>query len=128
MGAIITAFGKELRKMRIDAGEVLKTMATKLDITSSYLSAIEVGKRTVSEKFLAKLESIYELSAEKMEVLRKAIDEDSPKIEVNLQKTSKKQRSTALAFARTFQSLDDETLASIMKLLNEEGENDGNGI
>ena len=70
MKAMITEFGKELRKMRIDAGEVLKDMATKLGITSSYLSAIEVGKRTVSERILTNIQEKYTLSEAEMLRLR----------------------------------------------------------
>ena len=44
---MITEFGKALRKLRIDRGETLKIMADNLEMTSSYLSAIECGKRNI---------------------------------------------------------------------------------
>lgn len=124
MKAMITEFGKELRKMRIDAGEVLKDMATKLGITSSYLSAIEVGKRTVSERILTNIQEKYTLSEAEMLRLRAAVEKDKPKVEINLKNTTPVQRSTILAFARTFHELDRETLEKIQKLLSEENEND----
>ena len=43
----MTDFAKALRILRIERGEVLKDMADKLGITSSYLSAIECGKRKI---------------------------------------------------------------------------------
>lgn len=42
---MLTAFGKEVRKIRLDRGELLKTMADSLGVKSSYLSAIEHGKK-----------------------------------------------------------------------------------
>jgi len=124
MKALVTAFGKELRKMRIDAGEVLKDMAFKLGITSSYLSAIEVGKRTVSDKLLKKIHEAYGLSEEKMSILTDAVEQDKPRIEFNLKNATQAQRSTVLAFARTFHELDQDTLEKIQKLLNEGNEDD----
>jgi len=41
---MITEFGRILRNIRMDCNELLKDMADKLNITSSYLSAIEHGK------------------------------------------------------------------------------------
>ena len=55
---MITEFGKELRKLRIDRGEILKTMAEKINVTSSYLSAIECGKRNIPADLIQKLTSI----------------------------------------------------------------------
>ena len=42
---MITPFGKSLRNIRMDRGMLLKDMAQDLDVTSSYLSAVEVGKQ-----------------------------------------------------------------------------------
>ncbi|MBR2508224.1 MAG: helix-turn-helix domain-containing protein [Lentisphaeria bacterium] len=128
MGAIITEFGRELRKIRIDAGEVLKDMAEKLGYTSSYLSAIEVGKRAVPEKFLCKLQECYGLPDSIMETLKNAVDNDVPKVEINLKGTKTAHRRAAMAFARTFKSLDEEMMENILKLLNNKEENDRNDI
>ena len=46
---MITRFGKELRKIRIDHGEILKDMAEKLQVTPSFLSSVEVGKKKCSD-------------------------------------------------------------------------------
>ena len=45
---MITELGKHLRKIRIDHGEILKNMADKLGVTSSFLSAVEIGKRNMT--------------------------------------------------------------------------------
>ena len=42
---MLTSLGRFLRKLRIDRGEILKNMAEKLEVTSSFLSAVENGKK-----------------------------------------------------------------------------------
>lgn len=46
-GDMLTPFGKLCRKIRIDHDELMEDMARKLDVTTSYLSAVERGKRKV---------------------------------------------------------------------------------
>ena len=55
---MVNEFGKLLRKIRIDNGEILKDMADKLEMTSSYLSAIECGKRNIPNNLIPRLEQI----------------------------------------------------------------------
>ena len=52
---MLTDFGKELRKIRIDNNEFLKDMANKLGVTVSYLSAVENGKRDIPDEWLDKI-------------------------------------------------------------------------
>jgi len=42
---MLTRLGRFLKKLRIDNGEILKNMADKFNVTASYLSAVENGKR-----------------------------------------------------------------------------------
>ena len=42
---MITCVGRFLRKLRIDRGEILKTMAETLGVSSAFLSALENGKK-----------------------------------------------------------------------------------
>jgi len=38
---MLTSLGQFLRKLRLERGEILKTMADKLGVTSAFLSAVE---------------------------------------------------------------------------------------
>lgn len=58
---ILTNLGKQTRKLRIDNEELLMDMANKLEISASYLSSIETGKRKVPKEFIQKIESIYKV-------------------------------------------------------------------
>jgi transcriptional regulator with XRE-family HTH domain len=59
---MITPFGKFCRKLRIDNDEFLKDMARKLEVTPSYLSAVEKGKRPIPSDWGQKIAGLYELS------------------------------------------------------------------
>jgi transcriptional regulator with XRE-family HTH domain len=57
-----TDFGKFCRKLRIDNNELMKDMANKLGVTTSYLSAIEKGKRNIPTDWAEQIAEHYELT------------------------------------------------------------------
>lgn len=65
----LTEFGKFLRKLRIDNGELLKDMAIKLSVTPSFLSMVETGKRSAPKKWEEEIEKVYNLSLKQKEEL-----------------------------------------------------------
>lgn len=115
---VITEFGKALRKLRIDRGEILKSMAEKINMTSSYLSAIECGKRNIPTDLIQKLTSIYNLSEKEQQELSKARDQSLKSIEIELSANNICKRDLALQFARKFDDMDDELAIQILKFLN----------
>lgn len=56
---MVTAFGKFLRKLRVDRELTLRDMATSLGISSAHLSAMELGKRTIQPQLADKIAAIY---------------------------------------------------------------------
>lgn len=119
---MITQFGKILRKMRIDHGEILKSMAEKLEMTSSYLSAIECGKRNIPADLIEKLVLIYNLSESEEKELLEARDNCINTVEINLTESNSHKRGLALQFARKFDDIDDEDAARILEYLNRKRE------
>ena len=116
---MLTAFGKELRKLRIMAGELIRDMAAKLDVTASYLSAVETGKRQIPNGWVNKISDIYGLSPEEKSALQKAADASALSVKLDLNGLTDRRRQTAVLFAREFSGMDDEKLESIRKLLTE---------
>jgi transcriptional regulator with XRE-family HTH domain len=55
----ITEFGKAVRKARIDADESLASMATKLNTTPSFLSAMEMGRKKIPGDWISKMEAFF---------------------------------------------------------------------
>lgn len=68
---MITAFGKFTRKLRVDNNELMKDMAAKLEVTTSYLSAVENGKRKIPVNWGNQIASQYELTEQQATELMK---------------------------------------------------------
>lgn len=117
MKGTTTELGKSLRKLRIDVGETLGDMAERLGITSSYLSAIEKGKRPAPSGLIDKVADLYSLSDDARGSLAAAADKTLKSVKVELEGASDSKRDAALCFARSFDDLDDETAKSVLKLL-----------
>ncbi|MDK0626423.1 helix-turn-helix transcriptional regulator [Clostridium perfringens] len=116
---MLTYFGKFARKLRIDNGELLKDMAEKLEVTTSYLSAVEVGKRNIPTKWKEKLVNIYNLDENKEHELDEAIFNSQKVIKLNLENLRKdSDKELMLAFARKFEDLDDDSKKDIINILN----------
>ena len=130
MAKEVTEFGKELRKLRIDRGDVLKKMADALGCTSSYLSAIECGKRGVPSDLIPRIQALYGLDDEQVARLEAARDSTLSNVKLDLEGASGEQRDVALMFARTFKSLSREEIEEMKRFLSkasEEGEGDDDG-
>ena len=68
-----TEFGKYIRILRIEHGELLRDMAIMLNATLSYLSSVELGKREVPAEWLEPIAAHYKLSPERMNELTGAM-------------------------------------------------------
>lgn len=119
---MLTAFGKELRKLRITAGELIRDMADKLGVTASYLSAVETGKRQIPDGWVVKIADLYSLSSAEKGALQNAADASALSVKFNLNGMDDRRRQTAVLFAREFSELDDQKLEQIRMLLGERGE------
>ena len=115
---MLTAFGKILRKLRIDNGEILKSMADQLGISSSYLSAIEMGKRVIPEDFITRLSQIYALSGEDIQQLENAKLQGITQVKLDINNVSSEKRNAALVFARKFEEMDEQTVNKVLAVLN----------
>lgn len=123
---MLTTFGKELRKMRIESGEVLKDMADRIGVSTSFLSAIETGKKNIPARLIDKLCSEYSLPLQRRLELEDAARKSVPTVKVGLAGASEDRRDMALIFARNFEDVTDETARQIIDLLSR-GVDDGGG-
>lgn len=112
-----TEFGKYVRKLRIDNDEILKDMASKLNVSSSFLSSLETGKKAIPVTIFDKLTKNYNLSQAQQVELRRAIDLSTSVAKISLSGTNSEKDETAVLFARTFEDIDDSVMLQIKKLL-----------
>jgi len=117
---MLTSLGKFLRKIRIDNNEYLKDMADKLDVTVSFLSAVENGKKKMPSSWNGKICSLYDLDEEQTNEFTKAIAESEEKIELNLKNVDIKNQCLAISFARKFSDFNDRKLEEIMRIMEDD--------
>jgi transcriptional regulator with XRE-family HTH domain len=114
---MLTEFGKILRKLRIDKGEILKNMADRLNMSSAYLSAIEMGKRAIPDNLVTRLIEIYALSESDIQQLKRAEAESVTQIKLDIEGASFAKKNAALVFARTFEEMDDQTVDKLLAVM-----------
>ena len=117
---MLTEIGKLLRKLRIDRGEVLKDMADKLNVSSAYLSAVEVGKRTIPEHWAAEIIRLYSLEGKVADELTFLADASLKTIKLDIEGLGQKKREAALVFARSFEEMDVETAEKLIQMLRKD--------
>ena len=113
-------YGKFLKHLRIDKDELLKDMAKKLELNTSYLSAIESGNRDIPPDLTEKICDLYELSEEDCRTLHEAeLNTDRKVVQINMEalKESRLAKEVALSFAGKVATLSDEQLQKIKAVL-----------
>lgn len=122
---MLSPFGKFCRKLRLERGELLLDMAKKLQVQSSYLSSVEVGRKSVPESWKDEIANLYNLNIDEKKDLEKAIDESIRQIKINMENRSDKDRQFLLAFARKLDDLELSEKESILKILQNNKKNGG---
>lgn len=112
---MLTAFGRFCRKLRIDNGELMKNMASRLGVTVAYLSAVEIGKRAVPEAWLEKIEESYNLSKQEVQEMKKAFEESVDFVKLSLKNQSPAHREVAVMFAHTFNELNEDEIKVLLE-------------
>jgi len=107
--------GKELRKIRIDAGERLLDMADHLGMSVAFLSAIETGRKQPPMDFSTKLFKSYKLeptlATRIVQLCARARDN------FTLAASTPLQRDTAAELAMGFARLSDDELNRIRMIM-----------
>ncbi|NNU96158.1 helix-turn-helix domain-containing protein [Anoxybacillus sp. EFIL] len=114
---MLTEFGRFCRKLRIDNGELLKHMADKLGVTSSYLSAVENGKRNVPQDWVEKIANLYSLGTEEYSELKKAAQNSQKVVKLDFEGFDLEDKDTLLALARQFKDLTEDDKMLIKNIL-----------
>lgn len=118
---MLSAFGKELRRIRLDKSELLKDMADRLGVTSSYLSAVEHGKRDIPSDWINKIICDYSLEKEQGEKLKKAAESSVLSVKISLKGKSAETADLVNAFARKLNSFSEEDVDKMMRLIDSAG-------
>lgn len=94
----LSPFGKLVRKGRIEAEITLGEMAKALNVSSAYLSAVETGKRPVSDGLVAEVKRLFKRKGLDVKDLDNAAAQSKKVIDVS--DLSMEDRARVVAFAR----------------------------
>ena len=117
-----TKFGEFMRIRRVKNHEVMGDTAKLFGVKVPFVSTVESGKRNVPEEWIPILVEHYNLSTAEQEELYKAVEESKTQMKISLVSASNTQRKLAVQFQRSFEKLDEDTAAAIIKLLDKEGD------
>jgi HTH-type transcriptional regulator, competence development regulator len=121
---MLTAYGKFLKKFRIDRNETLADMAGKLKISSAYLSSIENGTREIPAKMSMNIKLAYSLAFNEFLALI-AAENATPRKTVTLELDSLPEdplyKETAVSFGVYLNMLDKDVVQKIYDLIQAGG-------
>jgi len=114
---MLTEVGKFLRKLRIDHNEILLDMSEVLNVTPSFLSAVENGKKSMPPTWYNIIVSGYSLNEQQITEFQEAIAKTQSSISINLNDISDTRKMTVLSFARQISELEDDQVHKINEIL-----------
>lgn len=126
MNKQVTDVGRFLRKLRLDENEVLFDMAKKLECSSAFISAIELGKRPIPYDLQQKIIIIYSLSENQQKDFQRAIDQSAKSVTIGFDELSDNSKELALVFARRLRTMEDTEAAKLLNLLNNQNKGENN--
>jgi transcriptional regulator with XRE-family HTH domain len=115
-----TEFGKLLRIIRVERGEILKHMSDRLNISPAYLSAIENGRREIPSDFIEKIVAEYNLEKEEEIKLHNVAILETKSMRTELADANSAQKQAFSLFARSLSELNAEDLTKISKIIRKE--------
>lgn len=118
-----TKFGEFARMLRLQHNQVMGDMAMILNVSTSFLSAVETGKKNIPLEWENILIKEYSLGKPEKIELKEAIANSKSQVKLKLTGVDNAKREVALKFARSFDEIDSNTVEMIMKLL--EGKKNG---
>lgn len=114
-----TPFGVLMNQLRAAVHVNLGDMAESIDVSASYLSAVEVGKRPVSPKILnASIEYFSRLGVDAKDLQDKA-DESNNRVNVEVASMHAEDRLMMASFARQLPSMSKDKKEQIQALMSE---------
>lgn len=118
MAIKLTELGRALRELRVVRGEVLFDMAEKLRISTSMLSAIEIGTKQAPNDFVQKLAEHYEAVADDQARFARLAELTRKHVKIRLDSGNPETREMKLEFAKKADDLNTADVEAIRLLLS----------
>lgn len=118
---MLTAFGREVRKLRIDFTPPmkLKDLAEMVGVSSAYLSSIETGDKSASPMLVDKVADALRVDTVTRRGLHRLAAESVKVVQLDLSAgRSHRSRDLATQFARKFPTLDESQVTELLKIID----------
>ncbi|NOZ32170.1 MAG: helix-turn-helix transcriptional regulator [Alphaproteobacteria bacterium] len=110
----MTPLGARLRRMRAERGIALKDMASALDVSSAYLSALEHGHRSRPTWYLLqRIITYFNIIWDEAEELQRLVEISDPKISINTAGLDPMATELANRLAASIADLSEEDLRTL---------------
>ena len=117
----MTPFGAKVRELREKKGATLKDMAAELHVSAAYLSALEHGRRgKPTPGLVMEICGYFGLIWDEAEAMKRLADLSHPKVTIATGGLSPEATELANRLARDIESLDDHTVAELLRVIKEE--------
>ena len=112
---MLTEFGKVMRIIRINSGDSMRDMASKIGMSATYLSAIETGKRNIPENMEELLFSHYDFSEKDKRNIKEAIEKSTSRVKIDLTEMTEKKKKLIYSIKKN--DIDEETLDRLCEII-----------
>ena len=113
----LTPFGKLIRILRIEEEVKTKDMADEIGVSVAYLSAVETGKKKLSDSFIDSVVSFFSAKGIESDKIYNAADKSKQEFTIKVKESPDESRELVAQFARKFQSLTDEDTKQLIDIL-----------
>lgn len=115
----MTPLGEKLRTLRAERGMLLKDMATALEVSPAYLSALEHGRRgAASAGLIHQICQLFGLIWDDADELNALAKQSRPRLRLNSAGLTAAQTALANRLAREFRNLDQDAIQAIQAVLD----------
>lgn len=111
----LTPFGIACRKLRLDKGLRLLDVASRIDKSSAFISAVETGRKSIPDAYMLSLSRAMDLAPAELRELRRAADRTRK--EVAVENLPEDQRELVAAFARRLDEVPTKIMAELKKIV-----------
>jgi len=110
--------GAFLKKLRIDLGITQKQMSADIEVTSTFLSTVEAGRKPAPSNVLERISQYYQLSPDQVSEMNALATAQRKNVRIPLEDLTDKQRELAIRFAENVHKLDADAIWEITNLVH----------
>ena len=96
----------------------MQELANRLNITKSFLSLIENGKKLVPLDYADKITKIFDLNNQEKEILKSTIQYSNNRVEISLNNMNESQKKVSIEFAKQINDATPEMIEDLEKILS----------